>query len=269
MAKEKIRADEIKYALSKRHGEDFFLTEVKTGPSTMQKTLRIDALAIKKSWTQPCFTGYEVKVDRQDFLRDLKYLGYREYCHRLFLACPTGLIMPDEIPDDVGLVYYNPEKRCLFTKKTAKLRDIEINWQMLYYIILSRLSDDRHPFFSSHRDYIESYIQDRADRRDLSILFSTKLTEQVKEANGKATKAEKEIEKYREKAEERDRIVKLLMKKGIVKGEWEVQWHLEKALERQYPNDLYDAASEIDRASRRIQNILLPKDKGELDGLLE
>jgi hypothetical protein len=48
------------------------MTEVKNGPTQWGKHYRMDAVAIKKSWANPCITCYEVKVDRQDFLRDEK-----------------------------------------------------------------------------------------------------------------------------------------------------------------------------------------------------
>lgn len=66
-----VRADEIKRALSKRHTDDLFLTEVKTSATWSNKELlKFNAFAIKKSWAKPRLTGYEVKVSRADFLND-------------------------------------------------------------------------------------------------------------------------------------------------------------------------------------------------------
>lgn len=59
-SKTNVRADEIKRALSKRHTDDVFLTEVKIGKTWGNKELlKFDAFAIKKSWAKPRLTGYE------------------------------------------------------------------------------------------------------------------------------------------------------------------------------------------------------------------
>lgn len=259
----KVRADEIKYALSKRHIEDFFLTEVKTGPSTMTKTLRLDALAIKKSWTQPCFTGYEVKVDRQDFLRDEKYLSYRDYCHRLYLVCPLGLVQPEEVPEDVGLIYYNPEKESLFTKRKALYRDMEIKWEILYYIILSRITtNERHPFFSSDREFIKRYIEDKEDKHFLSDQFKSKLTQQVVDADKRAKVAEGQLQRYEKKAQERDEIVKILIDKELIKSEWNLINNVKEAMDIQYPKELCWALDNIEDAINTAKRIVAPAKEG-------
>ena len=70
---------EIKIALSHKHIKDFFLTECKSGStwfSPVGDMKILDALAIRKSWASPCFTGYEIKVSRSDFLRDTKFYTY-------------------------------------------------------------------------------------------------------------------------------------------------------------------------------------------------
>lgn len=53
--------------------------------------------------------GYEVKVSRADFLSEMrkphKRANARSLSHLFFFACPEGLIQPNEIPDDAGLVW--------------------------------------------------------------------------------------------------------------------------------------------------------------------
>ena len=64
---DKVTSTEIKIALSYKHIKDFFLTECKSGSTwfTVPGDMKIlDALAIRKSWANPCFTGYEIKVSR-------------------------------------------------------------------------------------------------------------------------------------------------------------------------------------------------------------
>lgn len=73
----KWRADDVKRAIAHRHASDMFFTEVKDGPTQIvNHHSRIDALAIKLSWTNFAIIGYEVKVARSDFLRDEKWRAY-------------------------------------------------------------------------------------------------------------------------------------------------------------------------------------------------
>lgn len=160
-AKNAVTAFEIKRALSEKHWKDFFITECKSGPTQIAAagTLKIlDGLAIKKSWTAPCFTGYEVKVSRSDFLRDAKFYTYEELCNCLYIVCPKGMIDRTELPESIGLMYYDPEKKTLTTRKRAIYRKIEYSPELLLYIIFSRLDSDRIPFFSDRRQYFEAYV---------------------------------------------------------------------------------------------------------------
>lgn len=150
-AKNAVTAFEIKRALAEKHYKDFFITECKSGPTQIAAagTLKIlDGLAIKKSWTAPCFTGYEIKVSRSDFLRDAKFYTYEEICNCLYIVCPKGMIDRTELPESIGLMYYDPEKKTITTRKRAIYRKIEYTPELLLYIIFSRLDSDRIPFFS-------------------------------------------------------------------------------------------------------------------------
>ena len=120
---------------------DAFYTEVKTGRSR-PGYLRFDAVAIKQSWARPCITGYEIKVSRSDFLRDKKWQNYQKYCHEFWFVCPPGVVKLDELPGDVGLMYYSPEHDALFTKRRAMYRRIDLRSPevvgMLYYLAMYR-----------------------------------------------------------------------------------------------------------------------------------
>lgn len=193
----KIRADMILRQLQKRHFKrgDVFLTEIKNGPSWNSSNLLIlDALAIRKSWTKPCFTGYEVKVNRSDFLRDQKWPGYLQYCHEFYFACPVGLISPEELPKGVGLIYYNLEKDCISTKRKALYRPIEISTEMLMYIITAKFDSDRHPFFSDRREQLEAWVQDKISRRDLGYRVNMKLLEKISQLEKENSELKRQVD---------------------------------------------------------------------------
>ena len=167
----KVTSTDIKRALAEKHWRDFFLTEVKSGPTQLAVPggLKIlDGLAIRKSWTAPCFTGYEVKISRSDFLRDAKFYTYEELCNCLYIVCPKGMIDRTELPESIGLMYYDPEKKTLTTRKRAIYRKIEYSPELLLYIIFSRLDSDRIPFFSDRRQYFEAYVAGKTENRDLA-----------------------------------------------------------------------------------------------------
>ena len=260
-----IRADMILHQLQKRHTggqvKDAFFTEVKNGSSWFNDNLlRLDAIAIKKSWKSPCITGYEVKIDRQDFLRDDKWPGYLKYCHRFSFTCPVGLILPDELPDEVGLIYYNPEKDYLTTKRKAAFRMIEIPWEMLYYLVLSRLDSDRHPFFSNRREYLQAWVRDKADRQELAYIVSSKMAELVKAAEDKAVKLERKEKEFEEELELLGRIRKILDAHGIRTYSWQLEGALKEALSRGMPPQMTET---LERINRDVGNLIKAVGNGD------
>ena len=194
-----VRADQVLRALARRHTnhqqKDLFLTQVKTGATWSNKQLLIfDALAIARSWANPRITGYEVKVDRGDFLRDTKWPGYLPYCHEFYFVCPTGLIHPDELSTGVGLIYYSAEEDRLVTKRRAVHRAIELRWDLFYYIAICRTESDRHPFFSDRREFLEAWLQDKADKRVLGQVVGSRMAKELESLYRRMSELERELE---------------------------------------------------------------------------
>lgn len=253
MSKQKVRSDMILRQLQKRHVgkanlDDVFLTEVKNGRSWDTRNLLIlDALAIRKSWTKPCFTGYEVKVDRGDFMRDQKWPGYLQYCHQFYFACPAGLIKPEELPNEVGLIYYNPEKDCISTKRKALHRPIEISTEMLMYIIMSKFDSDRHPFFSNNREMLQAIIDDKKDRKELGYYVARSTSEYINELQTE----KRRVLKLEEDSKELHEIKKVMMNHGI-KTYWGVAEALEKALTYSMDPKLVNKVVELGRVAAEL-----------------
>jgi len=70
-------------------------------------TPRADVLSCRKSFSNPSFMIYEVKISRSDFNADVnrgKYQVYFEHCCQLYFAAPAGLITKDEVPEGTGLI---------------------------------------------------------------------------------------------------------------------------------------------------------------------
>lgn len=250
---EKVTSTDIKRALAEKHWKDFFLTEVKSGPTQLIAPggLKIlDALAIRKSWTAPCFTGYEVKISRSDFLRDAKFYTYEELCNCLYIVCPKGMIERTELPESVGLMYYDPEKKTITTRKKAIFRAIEYSPEMLLYIIFSRLDSDRYPFFSTKQEYFREYLAEKRDNRELSKAAKTKLVQD----NARLESELESIAQFRQNYDIYKAIQKVMHKHGI----WifradQAAGELDKALSRKCPEDISGIRLSLENALSQLK----------------
>lgn len=253
----KVTAYDIKCALARKHDMDFFLTEVKNGstyfpPADGMKIL--DGLAIKKSYTKPCFTGYEVKVSRSDFLRDAKFVTYTTLVNQLYVACPKGMIDKNELPDSVGLMYYDPGKKTITTRKKAIYRRIEYSVDMLLYIIYSRLDSDRVPFFSDRKEYIRAYIADKEDGRELGGRLGTRMALEI-------TGLKAEIESMRHFMDMRDTyaaVVRVMQEHGIMTWSRDPEYTakaLEKALDRKAPAEVENVRMKLEACVSTLKKL--------------
>lgn len=264
--KEKVTAADIKIALAKKHCRDFFLTEVKSGPTQLARPgdLKIlDCLAIRKSWTAPCFTGYEVKISRGDFLRDAKFYTYEELCNCLYIVCPKGMIDRTELPESIGLMYYDLEKNTLTTRKKAIFRKIEYSPELLLYIIFSRLESDRYPFFSDKRAYFEAYLDGKMVNRVLAHSVKTKLVEDN-------ARLENELESLRN-FERQYAVYKAIMDVLHKHGIWlfrpsDAAAELDKALSKTVPDGISDIRRSAERLTEQLRAIEARGKQMEHDG---
>lgn len=275
--KTNVRADEILYALAKKHKNNVgqpatFFTQVRNGPSHSARRgeLRIiDGLAIRKSWTHPHIIGYEVKVSRSDFMRDTKWMDYLPMCHELYFACPSGLIQPEEVGEGVGLIWYNPETKALTTRKKAVYRNIEISWTMLWHIIMSHLADDRHPFFSDQREKLQAWLEDKRSRRSMGYAVKGKLWQQLAEQ-------EEEIEKLRRKLEftwdqpkrELEELKATLREAGIDVDEWGWKHRLKELLQRGVAVEIEHQINELEQTVHRLRKTVSRTFVGAVGGTI-
>lgn len=249
----------ILLALSKRHEKDFWITEVKTGPTNWgnEPLHKIDGLAIKKSWANPCFTAYEVKVSRGDFLRDDKWPAYLSQCHQFFFACPAGLIQPEELADDVGLIWYDPEASRLRVRRKAVFRPIEIPPQLLYYIIMSRIESDRHPFFSSAREHLEAWVEDRGNRQRLSRMVTGKIADTIRQQERQIFELQTQLKSANWEREQANDVYAKLSKLGIQTwhGDWfsDLARRLHGSIPHDVVRDIVRIQQQLDGLAKRVK----------------
>jgi len=244
-----VTSTEIKQALEKRHCFDFFMTEVKNGP-TQTGMLQVDAVAIPKSWAHQEMIGYEIKVSRSDFQRDPKIHLYLKYFHHFYIVCPSGMIDKKEISDDVGLIWYNQETKCFTTKKKAAWRNVEIDPDMMWYILMYRLQSDRYPFHNSRQDFIEDYIKNESSERDLGRQLGSKMSQRVSHLaveverlgrNGDYQKTLKELEE--------------IFEKHGIRTWGDLAKNLEEALSRGYPKEIDVLISQLEAAKKTAEKM--------------
>ncbi len=243
MADKRVTSTDIKIALSELHNQrsTYFITECKTCSTYFpdpQGLLKFDGLAITKSYTKPNIIGYEIKVSRSDFKQDNKWHLYLQYCNEFYFVVPTGLVKKEELPDNVGLIYYNPDTKALRTIKKAQYRLIDKPVGVYEYIIFSRLDEDRIPFYNDRKEYCTDYLNNEVDKKYIGERLGTKLAKDLQEATKRLhtlERSEKELEMW--KAVER-----LLKDKNIIgyfhNDTETVVKRLKEALAGSFPSEL-------------------------------
>jgi len=131
-----MTAGDIFTLIEARHSDSVVISECKTGGSFRGQMRMFDAWVMPKSWAHPYITGYEIKVDRGDFLADNKWMEYLPYCNYFYFICPKGLIDVGEVSADAGLMYVLGS-RCKVVKKSP-LRQITIPDSIFRYILMAR-----------------------------------------------------------------------------------------------------------------------------------
>lgn len=258
--KKRVTSTDIKLALKEMHlaRSSYFITECKNGSTYFppaQGLLKFDGLAITKSYTKPCIIGYEIKVSRGDFLQDGKWHLYLQYCNEFYFVVPRGLVKKDELPDNVGLIYYNPDTQALRTVKKALYRQIEKPVGVYEYIIFSRLEEDRIPFYEEKAEYARAYLEDQKDKKYIGSMLGSKMAKELEEAYKRL-----EAVKHKEVNIERwEKVEKLLRKHDLLGWSWykDDSWleDLEKALSSSYPKELEFTLDALKREVNRLEKL--------------
>lgn len=177
--KTKVTSNDIKLLLARKHSADIAVAECKDGPTWFGGHVRLDFWAMRKSWSTPMITGYEIKVSRSDFLQDIKWPRYLNYCERFYFVCPNGMIDPKEVDPRAGLMWVSTTGNQIYRKKLAPALDKPNVESLILYVLMSRcnintlgLSDFKH---ESHGDIERSIRIRKGDDLDYGAAQSRKL----------------------------------------------------------------------------------------------
>jgi len=202
-----ITSSDIERLLADRHTKDVFVPQCKDGPSWGGGLCILDAWAMKKSWAHPLTTGYEIKVSRQDFLRDAKWPEYLGYCNEFYFVCPPELIQPSELPPEVGLLWTSKNVKMLYLKKKSPYRKVNVPDELYRYILMSRAkivpSAMRYPVDDCCKaEYWRAFIADKSAKLEVGRISSRKirklLQEKVADVDALNARLSREIESLRE-----------------------------------------------------------------------
>lgn len=176
-------SEEIVRALQTKHAEDLVVPQCKTGPSQGSSFCIMDVWVMAKSWAHPHTTCYEIKVSRQDFLKDNKWPGYLPYCNSMYFACPKDLIKVEELPPDVGLVYVSEPGMRVYTKRKAVYRAVDIPRNLWIYILMCRAKIDREAAwaYDERRRYWLKWLEEQKIDEHMGHRVSKTLNKRIDE----------------------------------------------------------------------------------------
>ena len=244
---EKVRA--IQELLARKHSKDLYVPECKNGPTIWTSHSRIDGLAMKKSWSNLVFDGYEIKVSRSDFMNDDKWHAYLPMCNRLWFVCPSGLIQPNEVPPETGLMWASKNYTRLYRKKMAQHRKEDVDQYTLIYILMCRATVQKESAVGEISAYWRHWLDEKKERKHLGHEVSVAIREQVR-------KTQDENDRLVRQAEAVESVKQECAKCGIdvEKGNW--AWEMQKMVISARDGMSQWQRRDLERAVRTLQALL-------------
>jgi hypothetical protein len=227
----KMTAEDIQRLLKKRHNKDVYVPECKNGSTWFNEHLRLDGIAIARSWANPFVIGYEIKVERSDFLKDDKVNLYAEYCNQLYYVCPHGLIQPEEVGSHMGLMWASKTGTRIYTEKKAPFDQHEIPSELFKYILISRAKIIDYDIISARNSENDrSYWEEWLKKKEIDRSFGCHVQGAIRKAfDEKVEAVQRKIERMERENETLRKLYKKLEDAGIdvsVRG-----WGLEKQVD--------------------------------------
>ena len=203
----KITEKNISNLLIQKYSDKFVcIPQCKIGSSwTMDNCSIFDMWCMAKSWTKPRVIGFEIKINRNDFLNDQKWQKYLNYCTEFYFVSPPGVIDPAEVPESTGLMITSKNLRMLYTKKKAPVRDVKIPNSIFRYILMWRaiITNERAKDRTiDNTQYWQNWVLEKDEKKKLGCVVSKKIKETIEnkilsvESENKKLTAENENLKY-------------------------------------------------------------------------
>lgn len=201
---EDLTAEDIFQFIQRRHKADAVFKEVRIDETGDR---RIDAWVILRGRRDYTTIGYEIKIDRHDFLRDNKMHDYYPFCNQIYMVAPSSVCSADELPEGMG--FYQVAKSRLLQKKKAVHRQVEIPEGFYKLLLFHRQDDDYSAWSAAERalaarlgmlnDYYD-YAEGRLALKALGSDLRVRLAEDQRRldvAERELAKEQREIEKWK------------------------------------------------------------------------
>jgi hypothetical protein len=189
-------SDKIRRLVQSKHYKDVVVTECKSGPTQGYSHDRLDAWVLLRTWRPVTMIGYEIKVSRNDFLRDEKWTNYSPLCNQLYFVCPPKLIDPSELPPEVGLMWASKNYARLYTKKKAPRREIDYPSDLVTYVLMSRVSITKETKHQDAREYWEDWLKQKDEDKWLGKRVSVAIHNLISHYRSRAKTAENRMAAY-------------------------------------------------------------------------
>jgi len=218
-----LTAGDIWTMLKRRHDKDVIMQEVSTGTSGKRDYGRVDAWAMRCSYTKPMSWGYEIKVSRQDFLRDDKWPVYMSICRQFYFACPHGLIQPEELPAECGLLWASKNGGRFTTKRKAVTRDVHPPEDFWMSMIMNRFraGDGEEPWLARRKRSfsLQDFLDDENQRKKLGKRINDERLKQIADDQYDRRSIEARLAAY-------DELIPLLRELGLGPEQDDRTWRL-------------------------------------------
>lgn len=215
----------LEQLLEARHRKDVFVAECNTG-SSWGGCQRLDAWVLVKTWSPWTTIGYEIKRTRGDFVRDQKWQGYLPMCHLFYFLVPKGLVQPEELPADCGLLWAHGRR--LLVKRAAVRRapTPEALSMLMSYVLMSRtrIVGDMWQAngIQSTADFWRKWVADRKQQQRIGHIASGRIRGLLEDAQREARRAKDEAGRY-------EGVKRALLELGFPEGagSWEIRRRLD------------------------------------------
>lgn len=259
----KTTASTLLRLLAARHSEDIFVPECKNGASYVAKgqMVKMDAWAMKRSWSNPHTYGYEIKVSRADFLKDDKWHRYLELCDHFAFVCPPGVIEKEEVPAEAGLIVSTVNGTKLLTKKKPPRREVELPEDLFRYVLMCRSSIRKEDELFDRQAFWLNWLQNKELSREIGHQCSRALAQVIRK---RITEAELENHRLQKENENLQRIAEMCKEIGFPIWSWGSKEMLsEKLADHQatIPSSLRKAVKSLMRSAEEVQRVLAEGDE--------
>lgn len=219
-AREMVKTSDVMVALRERYCQPEFAFFEEVGDAGSRSRVYADGVAINM-WASRSYalSGFEVKVSRSDWLRELKQPNKAEpiiiRCDHFYLVAPDDVYLPDEVPPSWGILSY--KDGALREKRKAPLLEAKPITREFVAQMFRRAHVNETADIKKHVD--KALADERASiQRRIDDAVKYKLRELQRDAD-KWTEVEKAVGKTWMESAEVVLAVKAVLAAGVT-GTW-------------------------------------------------